>query len=373
MLAGTFNNERAALDNHTNKLVAGAGGTSAGLDETSLHNRGSTIPQPLNDLSDHLDAKIKDLYSRADAKAGGLPLELSSTSKALADRASFIGTTEGQQLLRGVNAYMRQAGITDDAGTIGSATVQQAERLKQYLNSNWTPRTGRLISAVKNAIDDDVTSSAGEDVYGQARAARGLRAKLLDDPQGVASLLESSGPNGINRQVNTERVPDAVARMPVDQFSHIVDTLHGVPAELRPQAQAALAEIRTQFMLPMQEQAQKYKGAWNNRGVSQYLNNNSAKLAKVFSPAELRQIKLLNDAGNVLDVDRSYPGAAVQGHNLAARGPMLAVEHGATAAGAAMAGPKGYIAGKFVGGMGAKALHSSLSKRAARKRLRSLR
>jgi hypothetical protein len=93
---------------------------------------------------------------------------------------------------------------------------------------------------------------------------------------------------------------------------------------------------------------------------------------RVRCPAELRQIKLLNDAGNVLDVDRSYPGAAVQGHNLAARGALLAVAHGATAAGVAMAGPKGYIAGKFVGGMGTKALDSSLSKRAARKRIRKL-
>jgi len=370
VLSDTFANERAALDNHADKLVAEAGG-STGLDETSLHNRGSTILQPLNDLSDHLDAKIKDLYSQADAKAQGLPLELSNTSKVLANRPEFIGTTEGQQLLRGASAYLRQAGVMDDAGTLGSATVQQAERFKQYLNNQWSPRTSRLIRTMKDAIDDDVTQSAGGDVYQEARQTRALRAHLLDDPQGVASLLESSGPEGINRQVKVERVPDAVARMPVDQFSHVIDTLNGVPAELRPQANAALSEIRTQFLLRMLEQAQKLKGSWNNRGVSQYLNNSSAKLAKVFSPAELRQIKLLNDAGNVLDVDRSYPGAAVQGHNLAARGAMLALEHGAVAAGSHL-GPLGAMAGKIVGGAGANAINSSLSKSAARKRIRKL-
>jgi hypothetical protein len=369
VLSGAFDNERTALNNHADKLVADAGG-STGLDETSLHNRGQAILQPLQDLSDHLDNKISEAYQAADAKAQGVPAELSNTGKVLADRASFIGTTEGQQLLRGTNAYLRQAGIVDDAGTLGDATVQQAERLKQYLNSQWTPRTGRLISNIKNALDDDVLSSAGEDIYGPARDARTLRAKLLDDPQGVSSLLESSGPNGINRNVNVERIPDAVARMPVDQFNHVVDTLNGVPAEMRPQSLAALGEIRSQFMLRMQEAAGKYKDAWNNRGVTQYLNNNSAKLAKVFSPAELRQIKALNDAGNILDVNRAYPGAAVQGHNLAARGALWTLQHGAGVAGAHIAGPVGAGVGEFVGGAAAKALGGSLSKKAAQSRIR---
>jgi hypothetical protein len=108
--------------------------------------------------------------------------------------------------------------------------------------------------------------------------------------------------------VNVERVPDNVARMPVEQFSPIIKKLGGMPAEMRSRAQAALSEIRLQFALRLQEQAQKLKGAWNNRGVTQYLNQNSAKMAKVFSHKELENFRKLNDAGNILNVDRSYPG-----------------------------------------------------------------
>jgi hypothetical protein len=35
-------------------------------------------------------------------------------------------------------------------------------------------------------------------------------------------------PEGINRAVNVERVPDTIARMPIDQFGHIVETLRRI-------------------------------------------------------------------------------------------------------------------------------------------------
>ena len=109
---------------------------------------------------------------------------------------------------------------------------------------------------------------------------------------------------------------------------------------MRPQAQAALGEIRSQFLQRMQETGQKFKGnQWNNRDVTQYLNANSAKLARVFSLSELQELKTLNDAGNILDVDRSYPDAAAQGHNLAVRGVIGALEHGGEALGGHIAGP----------------------------------
>jgi hypothetical protein len=378
-LSNAFSNERAALDNYSDKLVGGAGG-SLGLDETSLYNRGQTVLQPLQDLADHYDSTIKQLYGQADSAAKGMPLELNSTSKVLANRPEFIGTTEGQQLLRGANAYLRQAGVMDDAGTVGNATVQQAELFKQYLNNQWSPRTARLIRGMKDAIDDDVTQSAGGDVYGQARAARAQRANLLDNPTGISSLLDSSGPEGINRAVNVERVPDTVARMPVDQFGHVVDTLEEarkIPT-ISDGATAAINELRSNFMLRMQEQAQKLKGdVWNNRGASQYLNANSAKLARVFTPAELRQIQTLNDAGNILDVNRAYPGAAVQGHNLAARGAIKGLQHGGALIGEAVGSTLGAPGvGTFVGGaagkVGARVLENSLSKKAAKARIRTL-
>ncbi|MGA7538976.1 MAG: hypothetical protein WBW93_09425 [Steroidobacteraceae bacterium] len=262
--------------------------------------------------------------------------------------------------------------------------MQQAEQLKQYLNGQWAPRTSRLIRTIKDAVDDDVTSSAGQDVYGAARALRAKRAAVLDNPQGMGALLDSSGPEGINRKVPYEQVPDKIMRMPVDQFGHVVKTLQNaadgtaadgttnmVEPALQAQARQSLDEIRSQAMLRLQESAQRYKGAWNNRGVTQYLNQNSAKLARLFTPRELERLHTLNRAGNILDVDRTYPGAAAQTANFAMRGLIGAVRHGGGYVGAALShGALGDVAGDAVGIAAARALEKRFG--AAGVRMRDL-
>jgi hypothetical protein len=145
-----------------------------------------------------------------------------------------------------------------------------------------------------------------------------------------------------------------------------------MPEELKPQAQAALGEIRSQFMQRMQEKGQAFKGnQWNARGVSDYLNANSAKLAKVFSPSELQQLKTMNDAGHILDIDRSYKGSAVQSFNLAKRAGQ-AIEMGAVGAGGHIAGPLGAVGGEVAGKLASRALEGFASKRAAQARVRKL-
>jgi len=378
-LSNVFTKMRKALDNYTNRLVTRAGGSSD-LDGAALENRGSLITKPLQGLSDLYDANIKKLYQAADARAQGVPLDLNSTQQLLAKRSNFVGTTEGRQLLDGINTHLSENGLLNDAGGLNKTTVQQAELIKQYLNDQWSPRTARLIKGLKDAIDDDVTKSAGEDIYGQARAARRQRAVLLDDPKGIASLLDNSGPENINRAVPLEKIPDKLMNLPNEQFGHIISTLQKARAmpELADSATAALNEIRSHMMARMQQVAQKFKDeTWNNRGVSQFLNANSAKLAKVFTPEELRQIGVLNKAGNILDVNRSYKGSAVQKHNLAARIGLGALQKGGALAGevvgSALGAPGlGTLAGQSLGAKASAGLESSLSRKAARKRITSL-
>jgi hypothetical protein len=41
----------------------------------------------------------------------------------------------------------------------------QAESLKQYRNDARAPRTARLLTALKDAIGDDVAQATGSDIY----------------------------------------------------------------------------------------------------------------------------------------------------------------------------------------------------------------
>lgn len=368
MMRSTFDSERGAVGKYAEKLVGQTGG-SLGTDQTALYARGNTMVEPLDDLKGYFDKRTSELYKEADAKAGGQPVFLTRMHELVGgDTADFIGTVEGEALLKGVKARMKSLGMIDKEGAPQPATVEQAERLRQYVGDQWSPRTSRLIGRIKDHIDEDVMSNAGGDTYSQARAVRAMRARVLDDPKGIAKIMDSSGPEGINRAVPTERIPDTVTAMPVDQFAHVVKTLRSVPEELQPKAQAAISEIKAHFANRVHEIGSKTQGQWNARGVTQYLSANAARLAQVFTPDELKGFGTLNDAGHVLKVEQSYPGAAVQKHNLLRSGAMAATEHAATAGGAALGGPLGAMAGRAIGSKIAGKIETGSELRAVKNR-----
>lgn len=369
VIKSTLEHEREALTRHAEKIVEETGGT-AGIDESARMARGAAIVQPLDSLKKWFDSKTKKLYEEADAKAEGRPAEMQKTQEYVGgDQADFLGTTEGEALLNGVRARMKSLGMVDAEGNAVPVTVAQAEKLKQYLGNQWQPRTGKLIRGLKDAIDDDVLSSAGEDIYKQARTLRAMRSATLDDPNGISKLMDSSGPEGINRAVATEKIADAVAGMPVDQLKHIIKTLRNVPKELQPQASAAIAEIQAHIATKVLEEGSKHTGQWNARGVSKTLRNNSEKIGIVFTPEQIAKFGDLNEAGHILAKDQSYPGAAVQEHNLVQRGAMAAVRSGAAATGAALGGPIGAAVGNYVGGGLANKMGEGASLRSAQKRV----
>lgn len=365
VMSDTMNRERTALDGAQDRVVRAAGGTN-GLDLTSMYNKGNNILKPLEGLSDHYDDQIKDLYSQADARSealtaqqnqaaldkartsgepvqlpsGGAPMK--SLVATMQNDAEFLGTAEGQNMLKGLQSYLRQAKLVDDDGYV-SATPKQGEEIKQYISRQYqpsSPQSGRLGKMLKDAVDDDITSHAGTDIYKQARDLRARRDAILDTPKGISQLLDTSGPNGINRKVDIEKVADKVTSLGVEQFRHIWAALkeaETVP-KLAAAAKAAQDEIRGHFLQQWQDVSQKFKREFNNRGATQYLNQNNAKLATVMTPAELERIGVVNDASHILAVNTTYPGAAVQAANLARSGSLAqaAVKMGASAAGEAL-------------------------------------
>lgn len=363
--------ERTALTQHAENIVRDTGGTM-GSDSATTYARGNTILEPLDKLSEHFDSAIKSLYKQADERAGGVKIDMPRLHEVLGgDQAEFLGTTEGEALLKGIRARTKSLGITEGEG--GGVTVQQAERLKQYMNNVWQPRTSKLIRGLKEAIDDDVTTSAGEDIYGQARTLRRLRATTLDEPNGIGKLLDASGPEGINRAVPVEKIADTVAGMPVDQLAHVVRTLHVVPLELQPMAQTALSEIKAHFANKVLDAGAHRVGQWGARDVTRYIDNNKAKLKMVFSPEEMAKLGDLEEAGRILRTDQSYPGAAVQEHNLVARGAMAGLRMGSTflgeAAGSSVGIPGlGAAAGSVVGTKLASYFSEAAALRAVQKR-----
>lgn len=368
-MRGKIDAEKQALTNFSDNIAQQTGGSTLN-DQAAKMARGETILAPMESMQDWYDSRIRGLYQVADERAQGVPTQLDGFRSVLGDD-SLATNSDRVQLRQAIGAYAKKLGIVDDQGNV-FANGQQAETMRKYLNENWSPATSGLIGKLKDALDDDVMSAAGEDVYSAARQMRAQKAQALENPNGIAKLLDTSGPNGINRKVPAEKVADTLTNLPVAQLQHITDTLKAAPDEIQPQAQAALAEIKAQFAHNVREIGGKYQGQWNAKGVQAYLRANSARMQAVFSPEELEQFSTLNDAGNILAKDQSYPGAAVQGHNLIRSGVMGAIQHGATTAGAAIAGPVGAVAGNMMGARLAGKVEQAAELRAVQKRFKNL-
>lgn len=356
-MAGVIANERSAIRSGANDLVAKSGGTD-GLENADLYNRGSTIGRAPDMFNDYLDKAIQQNYTEATARLGGKPIPaMTETQNYLkANKSNFLGTIEGKQLLEGVNARMKELGFVGDNDTFNPPSVEQAERLRQYLGDQWTPRTGRLVGALKDSVDNDVAKAAGEDVYAKARSLNTMRDQLLRSPKLVSSLLSPA--DGLNRTVPVENIPKTVTGAPVDQFGHLVNVLKEMGStdpHLAASSAEALNEIRAQFMNEYRAAGNSTEGMWNAKAGGKYLENNNLKMASVFSPTEMQGIKNHNDAAAILKMDRSYPGASAQHHNFLVGGALKGVEHLGGIAGATL----GEIPGAVVG-LGAQKLAGKL-------------
>jgi hypothetical protein len=346
----TLANERAALENFGQRIVERTGGT-LGMDETALYNRGTAITKPFDDFKTVLQTQMKQAYDQAKQVAGGQPsVNPSNIQKFLDTDSNFTVNDNFMSLRRGIQSHLKENGLVDAEGRVSPMTVEQAENLRKYVNSNWSNERSGIIGRIKDNIDNDVTLVAGKDVYKNARDIRTKIARLLDDPKGVAKIMDYDPQSPMNRAVPFEKIATTVERMDVDQQRHLIKLLKEMPPELRPQADAAIGQIRAQFANRILEEGSKNKGQWNASNITKYLNSNNRKLGILMEDKELAQmVKDLHDAGHILKYDPSYPGAAIQAHNLIKVGamPLLGTLGGAagTAIGGSMFGPGGAALG----------------------------
>ena len=310
LMAEQLAKEKQAQVDYGNKLIDETGGTR-GLDETKLYRRGETIVKPLEDLSEEFDNQIKELYKKRDEESANIPVIGNKISDILKTESEVQGHEATVNLASGANARLRELGMMDKDGNMLPSTAKQAEQFRQYLNRKWTPQNASLNGMLKNAVDHDVFENAGEVIYKDARALVEARKNTLDNPQGIAKILDSSGPKGMNRKVAVEKIADEISKMSVDQFDHIIQTLDSVPPALQKSAQQAKSEIKAHFLNKAEEQFSK--GA--NTGTK-YLNSNKEVFSRLFTENELSKINDRNSMAHLYKTDTGYKGAAVQKQQL---------------------------------------------------------
>lgn len=367
-----FDAEKTALQNHAAKIVDETGGT-LGTDEDSLNTRGQTMAAPFDKLRKFIETQATNMYDAGKQRLGPAPIQTSNLEAALGDR-----TLKNELLADGKSGFLDA--VKDQLDNLkenngGQLNVQNAEQFRQFLNGRWS--TSKFaVGKLKGALDTDVGQAVGEDVFKPARAMVQLGHNLLDDPEGVSQLFDVDPKTPINRSTPFTKIPDAMARLPPDQFNNVISTLDKMPEELQPEAQAAKAEIKAHLANKVLDAGSSTQGQWNAPAVSKIIKANSAKLQSAFAdqPEALAKIQDLDSAGKILKVDQSYPGAAAQAANALKRGAMgsilskgagLAGGSVGGTAGAILAGPPGAAVGSTVGASIGGGIGSKLSQGAA--------
>lgn len=343
--------EQNALKGFANQIVVDTGANTTAAPEAV----GQSIRAPMQALSDHFDSAIGNLYNQAKEVAGtAAPVKPDNLNAALKDnnfRETFLSSPAGTTLLGAIERQVKRfQGIPVDGEPPAPApnTVNSAENLRKWLNAQWSPGNSKLIGQVKEALDADVANAGGAGIFDQARTLHALRKNTLDNPNGIAKLLTSDGPGGINQAIPDEQVAPKLLAMPTAQFEHVVNTLKSLPENLQDQGRQALAEIkgalaRRIYAAGDSGGTQNGPSNWNAANVTRELNANRSKMEIVFDPQEMQRFKDLHTAGHVLQAPTAYKGAAAQGYNLLQSGAI----NGAMAAGAGTGGLLGFIKPEF--------------------------
>jgi hypothetical protein len=113
-------------------------------------------------------------------------------------------------LRRGIESHLKENDLLDASGKVKPMTVEQAEGLRKYINSNWNNERSGIIGRLKDKIDNDVTRVAGTDIYESARGIRTKMANLLEDPVGVSKIMDYDPKTPINRATPFPKIPNAV-------------------------------------------------------------------------------------------------------------------------------------------------------------------
>lgn len=370
-----FNRETTAMKDYAQGLVDETKGRT-GLNEHSLELKGQDIAAPYDAARMYFEKAKKNLYNQANEASKGLPdVELKSLDSLLNTDSVFEGKAEKSSLRRGLRAYLREQNILDADGNMQPVTVKAAEGVRKYLNGEWSPQTAGLIGKIKGVLDDDVMSAAGGDIYEAARHMHQLEKQLLDNPNGIAKLMDSDPYTPINRNTPYEKIPDKIMALSQEQFNHIIDTYKNLPPELQPLAQQAVATLKAHY-------AERFLNAgtetgrgnprqlWDAGSVRKLADDNSAKIPLIFDEAELAKISNMLRAGEILRVNPAYPGAAAQLANASKAGMMTHLLSRAGggiggAIGAFTAGPVGAGVGGLLGDAATAKLLTSTAERRA--------
>jgi hypothetical protein len=292
-------------------LTEKLGSMGSGLPKGDAEEQGMVVMKKLDELADASQKEVGKLYEQVRQAHGG---DLASDAKNLASTLDNLkDNTYAEKLVSSVSNKLKRFGMMDKEGnlTTQTLTVDQAEELRKFVNT--LPNDYGRRDIIK-AIDTDVLSGGGADLFGGARSAASQRFAMLDNPTTQKALATW----GELQQGKTAQsfIKSQVISAPAQDVKTLVDTLANLPG---PKKDEAMNALKAGVLDHLQGKAVLSNGQFSGTGLDKALTAiGDDKLALVLGKDQLAQLKSLARAAKDATQEPAY--AAVNHSNTA---PML--------------------------------------------------
>ena len=305
------------------------------------------------------------LYKTAKDKVGDNPITTNNVDKLFSNQQfkSGLGLTGNENVVASAEKLINLAktvGFEDEFGVFHPAnSISAFDAVKKANNAGWTKDNAKVIRRINQAIDKDVATAGGGDLYKVADRMHQAQ-KTLFGSKGIKTLFGNIDPNGVQAGTAFDVIPQKLNSMPFDQWRHIYDTadqlsrgtfkvngeLIAVPEEIRVAAQAAKNEMKGTIARDIYSSGANKVGEWNSNASNKRMNFLDQKIKHAFDPEEIQAFHKLNYAGQLMP-SHGYEGAALQTSRLERVSEKFPAAGGVV--GGTVAGPKGAIAGQYLG------------------------
>lgn len=284
------------------------------------------------------DAVIGSLYNQARQAAGPEQVvRFARTADKLKEVAGRDELTGG--MVKAVKSELQRRGLIDKQWRpSGRTDVRTAEEIRQTINSFYdgaSPQGRMVLKQLKDALDDDVMTAAGRDLFLQARKARTEFSANIGRARGnkfdmnTKSLVEDVLANKISPDVMFDRV--MVGRQYGARDLEMLRNylVNGTPEQVA-QGQQALNTLRRQTVEYLLESATKHGGRAEGGAATFSANKfrqaldriGDRRLAVLFDADEMKElmaIKQISDARIPLTGTQQGEGPTAQAVKSAAK------------------------------------------------------
>jgi hypothetical protein len=370
-------NEQNALSNYAQKRIENTGASPT---LTSDYERGQAINDAFvgeQGLTGFIKNEKQKQFDKAKSKVGQNPIVTSHVDNLLNNEQfkAGLGLKGNEGVAASAEKFINIAkttGFEDEYGNkYAPNSIEGWDAVRKALNSNWTKDNAAVIKKINTAIDQDIASAGGQELYKKADQLHQAE-KILFSSKGIKSIFGEIDPNGVQTGTPFEQIPAKLNKIPRDEWVHIFDTadkiskgvLNGpieketglpkwsieVPEEIRQNAERAKAEIKGAIAREVYENGSKRLGVWNQKDVNSILNARSEKIKHAFDPEEIKAFHTLNIGSQIMPGVHGYEGAGLQEQRLgmlASHAPKIGAATGASVG--SVLGPTGTAVGGYIG------------------------